>query len=79
MPDLIVMDIQLPHVSGLELIAELKADSALAAIPMLAVTAYRLTCGRGEGARGGGGGLCLQADLADALHRSGRGAAHAED
>ncbi len=40
MPDLIIMDIQLPHVSGLELIAELKADSALAAIPVLAVTAF---------------------------------------
>lgn len=40
MPDLIIMDIQLPHVSGLELIAELKADSALAGIPVLAVTAF---------------------------------------
>ena len=40
MPDLIVMDIQLPHVSGLELIAAIKADPALAHIPIMAVTAY---------------------------------------
>ena len=30
-PDLIIMDIQLPHVGGLELIGRLKADEALRA------------------------------------------------
>ena len=40
MPDLIVMDIQLPHVNGFELIGQLKADPALQAIPIMAVTAY---------------------------------------
>jgi two-component system cell cycle response regulator DivK len=40
LPDLIVMDIQLPHVSGLELIGALKADPALAATPVIAVTAF---------------------------------------
>ena len=39
-PDLIIMDIQLPHVSGFELIQQLKADAALNAIPIMAVTAY---------------------------------------
>ena len=39
-PDLIVMDIQMPHVTGYELILELKADEALRAIPVMAVTAY---------------------------------------
>ena len=39
-PDLIVMDIQMPHVTGYELILELKADDALRAIPVMAVTAY---------------------------------------
>ena len=39
-PDLIVMDIQMPHVTGYELILELKADDALNAIPIMAVTAY---------------------------------------
>jgi two-component system cell cycle response regulator DivK len=39
-PDLIVMDIQMPHISGLELIEQLKGDSALKAIPIMAVTAF---------------------------------------
>ncbi len=39
-PDLIVMDIQMPHVTGYELIVELKGDEALRAIPVMAVTAY---------------------------------------
>ncbi|MEO5867915.1 MAG: response regulator [Sphingomonas sp.] len=40
MPDLIVMDIQLPYVTGYELIEELKRDEALRDIPIMAVTAY---------------------------------------
>lgn len=40
LPNLIVMDIQLPHVSGYDLIVQLKADDALRAIPIMAVTAY---------------------------------------
>lgn len=39
-PDLVVMDIQLPHISGLELIEQMKADSGLRATPIMAVTAY---------------------------------------
>ena len=39
-PDLIIMDIQMPHISGLELIEQLKADEDLKAIPVMAVTAY---------------------------------------
>jgi two-component system cell cycle response regulator DivK len=39
-PDLIVMDIQLPHVSGLELIERIKGDQALGRTPIMAVTAY---------------------------------------
>jgi two-component system, cell cycle response regulator DivK len=39
-PDLIVMDIQLPHVSGLELIEAIKRDPDLGAVPIMAVTAY---------------------------------------
>jgi two-component system, cell cycle response regulator DivK len=44
-PNLVIMDIQLPHVSGLELIETLKADKDLRAIPVLAVTAY---AGKGD-------------------------------
>jgi two-component system cell cycle response regulator DivK len=39
-PDLIVMDIQMPHITGLELIEQLKADEELKGIPIMAVTAY---------------------------------------
>jgi two-component system cell cycle response regulator DivK len=39
-PDLIVMDIQLPHISGLELIETIKADAVLRGVPIMAVTAY---------------------------------------
>lgn len=39
-PDLIITDIQLPHVTGLDLIASLRADGALATVPIMAVTAY---------------------------------------
>ena len=40
MPDLIVMDIQMPHVSGLELIEAIRRDVTLRRIPIMAVTAY---------------------------------------
>ena len=39
-PDLVVMDIQMPHISGLELIEQLKADAELRRVPIMAVTAY---------------------------------------
>jgi two-component system, cell cycle response regulator DivK len=39
-PDLVVMDIQMPHVSGLELIERLKGDAELRRTPIMAVTAY---------------------------------------
>ena len=39
-PDLVITDIQLPHVSGLELIRMLRKDDELSEVPMMAVTAY---------------------------------------
>ncbi|GAB4069880.1 response regulator [Ancylobacter sonchi] len=41
-PDLILMDIQLPEVSGLQVTAWLKADPELKAIPVVAVTAFAM-------------------------------------
>ena len=39
-PDLVITDIQLPHVSGLELIRLIRKDEQLADVPIMAVTAY---------------------------------------
>jgi len=41
-PDLILMDIQLPEVSGLEVAKWLKADDLLCRIPIIAVTAFAM-------------------------------------
>ncbi len=41
-PDLIVMDIQLPNISGLDLIERLKVDELLKKIPIIAVTAFAM-------------------------------------
>jgi two-component system cell cycle response regulator DivK len=41
-PDLILMDIQLPEVSGLEVTKWLKEDPDLRAIPVIAVTAFAM-------------------------------------
>ncbi|MCB9957761.1 MAG: response regulator [Rhodospirillaceae bacterium] len=41
-PDLILMDIQLLEVSGLEVTKWLKADDELKAIPVIAVTAFAM-------------------------------------
>ena len=40
MPDLIVMDIRLPGIDGLETTRRLKADAGTATIPVVAVTAH---------------------------------------
>ena len=44
-PDLIIMDIQLPGISGVDLIAAAKRDQVLEGIPVLAVTAF---AGKGD-------------------------------
>lgn len=41
-PDLILMDIQLPEVSGLEVTRWIKEDESLKAIPVVAVTAFAM-------------------------------------
>jgi len=41
-PDLIIMDIQLPEVSGLEVTKWIKDDDASKAIPIIAVTAFAM-------------------------------------
>ena len=45
LPNLVVMDIQLQDISGLDLIASMKRDAQLCEVPVLAVTAY---AGKGD-------------------------------
>jgi len=52
-PDLILMDIQLPEVSGLEVTKWLKEDDELRKIPVIAVTAFAMK-GDEEKIRDGG-------------------------
>ena len=52
-PDLILMDIQLPEISGLEVTKWLKDDEALTHIPVIAVTAFAMK-GDEERIRAGG-------------------------
>ena len=52
-PELVITDIQLPHVSGLELIRMLRADEKLGSVPIMAVTAY---AGQGDEERVRGAG-----------------------
>jgi two-component system cell cycle response regulator DivK len=39
-PDLVITDIQLPYVTGIELMEMLRADADLKDVPIMAVTAY---------------------------------------
>lgn len=41
-PDLILMDIQLPEISGLDITRKIKADPDLRHIPVIAVTAFAM-------------------------------------
>ncbi len=52
-PDLILMDIQLPEISGLEVTKWLKDDDELSHIPVVAVTAFAMK-GDEERIRNGG-------------------------
>lgn len=41
-PDLILMDIQLPEISGLDVTRRIKADESICHIPIIAVTAFAM-------------------------------------
>jgi len=66
-PDLILMDIQLPEISGLEVTKWLKEDDELSHIPVVAVTAFAMK-GDEERIRDGG----CEADLGLLLPRNGQ-------
>jgi two-component system cell cycle response regulator DivK len=42
LPDVILMDVHLPGISGVEALARLRADSVTAGIPVAALTAYAM-------------------------------------
>lgn len=52
-PDLILMDIQLPKISGLEITRRLKQDCDLRPIPVIAVTAFAMKGDREKMCDGG--------------------------
>jgi two-component system cell cycle response regulator DivK len=42
-PDLILMDIQLPKISGMDAIRQLRAEAAMAKTPIVAITSFALS------------------------------------
>ena len=64
MPDLVLMDIQLPVISGLDVAKALKADDDLKHIPIIAVTAFAMKGDEEKDPRRRLRGLPLQADFA---------------
>jgi len=52
-PDLILMDIQLPKISGIEAMRRLRAEPSMAATPIIAITSFALS-GDDQKAKGAG-------------------------
>jgi len=42
-PDLILMDIQLPKISGMEAMQRIRADASMASTPIIAITSFALS------------------------------------
>ena len=59
-PALVLVDIQMPHVDGLTLIRQMRADAALAATPIIALTALAMPSDRDR---------CLEAGANDYLSK----------
>jgi len=57
-PDLILMDVQLPKMSGLDATRQLRADPRTAAVPIIVITSYALS-GDAEKAKAAGASAYL--------------------
>jgi two-component system cell cycle response regulator DivK len=58
LPDLILMDVQLPKLSGLDATRQLRADAKTAAIPIVVITSFALS-GDAEKAKAAGASAYL--------------------
>ncbi len=58
LPDLILMDVQLPKLSGLDATRQLRADTKTAAIPIVVITSFALS-GDAEKAKAAGASAYL--------------------
>lgn len=68
LPDLILMDIQLPHVDGITALGRIKADSRLASVPVVALTAFAMKDDRERFLRAGFAGYIAKPfDVSDFL------------
>jgi len=72
-PDLILMDIQLPKISGLDAMRRLRAEAATAATPIVALTSFALS-GNDQKAKEAGATAFLAKpyspfDLLDLIHK----------
>jgi len=63
LPDLILMDIQLPHMSGLEVTRRLRSDERSRRIPIVAVTAFAMGWHEREALDSGCDAYIFKADL----------------
>jgi two-component system cell cycle response regulator DivK len=56
LPDLILMDVQLPRMSGLDAVQVLKADTRTSQIPIIVITSYALSGDREKSMQAGASG-----------------------
>jgi len=72
-PDVLILDLMLPGRSGLEILADLRTDSALAALPVLMLTARGQGRDRDAAERAGASAFLAKpfanADVLDAVRR----------
>lgn len=69
-PDLILLDIRMPVMTGIEALRLLRADASLATVPVVALTAYALDSERDEALAAGFDQVIAKPCLPDALYEA---------